>query len=396
MTVILPSAATLALLLFLRTGWPEGRGTATFERLWIPLFVLSRVIYAVVLYVLLDYETASDSWYWKVYSLKVLHGEFPGRDFPDGYAPLFLYLQAGSRFLLPGWHWVGTLFPFMVGDFLALLYGGRIGRALLGDRGGTWVRAWLLVTPLLWHQLVVRGQDESLFLGTLLLALAAALGRRPVATGLALSFGLLATKVTYAPYALGLLLVLREGRWRAFAAFAIPSAVVYGIHVAIGGSIFPTGAIGEFERNFGLGVSLPDTLGRVLPSLPNAPLLGFYALAMVAAAVAVPLSLLRGSLLDRGIITLAVVHATTMLTMPFCVSPYIAQGVAFPLLLFAVWPRGSAVKGVGLTTLVLLGLFAALSWTLSRVFTIPLKPLSISFHLLCLWVAFRVIREEMR
>jgi hypothetical protein len=98
--------------------------------------------------------------------------------------------------------------------------------------------------------------------------------------------------------------------------------------------------------------------------------------------------------LRAGVVVLAVVHAASMLTMPFCVSPYIAQGVAFPLLLFALLPAESRKRSIGLTGLVVFGFLVALVWTKCRLFSVPLKPLSISFHLFVLCAAVRLAREE--
>ncbi len=392
-TWVLPSLASLLLVLVFRTGWPTGRSTVWFDRNWIPLFLLSRAVYALILFVLFSFDSFSDSWAWKVHSTSVLEGLMPGRDFENLYAPLFHYLLAAGRFITPGQHWVGTLLPFVIGDFLALLYGGRVGGILLGRKGGTWVRAWLLVTPLLWHQLVVRGQDESLFLGLLLLGLYLVHERRPVAAGLTLALGLTVTKVTFAPYALGLLLVMQKGRLKAALAFALPTAAVYGVYLVAGGAILPTENLAAHQVNFGAGISIPDALARVLPSLPPWPMLAFYAVAMAAAAVGTPLLARSGSVLTRGVIVLTVVHASSMLAMPFCVSPYVAQGVALPLLLFALLPADLRRRGVGLIGLIVLGFFVTLVWTKCRLFSVPLKPLSILFHLFTLWAAVGIIRE---
>lgn len=393
-TWVLPTLASLLLLVCLRDEPAAERCRLRFQRTWLPLFVLSRVVYALLLFVLFDFESFSDSWAWKVHSQSTLDGLMPGRDFENLYAPLFHYGLAAGRFITPGQHWVGTLLPFVIGDFLAVFHGGRIGRDLLGERGGAWVRAWLLVTPLLWHQLVVRGQDESLFLGLLLLALYLAHRKRWIAVGLVLALGLTTTKVTFAPYALGLLLVLQDGRWRAAAAFLAPTALVYGLYVAAGGSLLPTENLETHQVNFGAGVSIVDTLGRFVPGLPQWPLLIGYAVAMAVAAIATPVLVRRRGLLLRGVIVLSVVHAASMLTMPYCVSPYIAQGIAFPLLLFAALPRGDRSRALGLVGLIALGFLVTLVWTKCRVFSVPLKPLSISFHLFMLWVAIRFCRED--
>ncbi len=393
-TWVLPGLSSLLLVLCLRDEQAGDRCRVCLDRNWIPLFVLSRVVYALILFVLFDFDSFSDSWAWKVHSQSILDGLMPGRDFENLYAPLFHYLLAAGRFITPGQHWVGTLLPFVIGDFLALLYGGRIGRGLLGERGGSWVRAWLLVTPLLWHQLVIRGQDESLFLGLLLPALYLAHRKRPVAVGLVLALGLVVTKVTFAPYALGLLLVLPDRRWRAAVAFLAPTALVYGLYAAAGGALLPAENLETHQVNFGAGISIADTLGRFLPGLPQGPLLVGYAAAMAIAAVGTPFLVRGGGVLCRGVIVLSVVHAASMLTMPYCVSPYVAQGVAFPLLLFAVLPRRDRARSIGLLLLIVLGFFVTLVWTKCRVFSVPLKPLSISFHLFVLWVAIRFGREE--
>ena len=135
-TWILTAMASLLLLVCLRDEQTAARCRLRFDRAWILLFVLTRVIYALILFVLFDFSSFSDSWAWKVHSQSTLDGLMPGRDFENLYAPLFHYSLAAGRFIAPGQHWVGTLLPFVIGDLLAVLYGGRIGRDLLGERGG--------------------------------------------------------------------------------------------------------------------------------------------------------------------------------------------------------------------------------------------------------------------
>jgi len=67
--------------------------------------------------------------------------------------------------------------------------------------------------------------------------------------------------------------------------------------------------------------------------------------------------------------------------------------VAFVLLLFALQPASQRSRSVGLTWLIVLGFFVTMVWTKCRLFSVPLKPLSILFHLFTLWVAIGIIRE---
>jgi hypothetical protein len=142
-------------------------------------------------------------------------------------------------------------------------------------------------------------------------------------------------------------------------------------------------------KNYGAGLSLPDTVARIWPAFPIGVGLGLYATTALAGAVAFPLLLRSRPRPVRIASSLAAVHAVSMLTMPFCVSPYLAQGVPFVLLLLAALPEGVRERRIGLAALTLLGGFCALWWTGSRVFSVPLKPLSLAFSAFLLWVAVR-------
>ena len=392
---VLPTLAAAALLcLALRPpsaeapdplrGW---RGAAA--------FLATRVAYAVVLLVVLDRPFRSDMWAWRSNTDGMARGEVPGRDFFNLYGPLYPYLQAWGRWLTPGHHPLGTLWIFVAGDALAVSCGTLLARDLLGPGGARVARSWLLLDPILWHQLVVRAQDESLFVGTLAAAAWLVHRERRASAAAALAFGFCATKVTYGPYALAVLLAMWGGGRKGIGPAALFAALVvaaYAWYLSTGASLLSDSNFETHSVNWGVGVSATDGVARVLPSFPKAAALAAYGLG-TAAALGVAAVVSRGMPAGpRAVALLCVAHAMSLLTMPFCVSPYLAQGVVPVLLLFLVRVPGDPGRRWRLAGLATVSWLGAMHWTQWRGFSLPMKPVAIAFHAVVLAEAWRVLK----
>ncbi len=383
---VVPTLFTFATPFWMREPTEDGRLARFVWRWRWPLLLATRFAWPALLFAGLGYETVTDLGNRAARSALFLDGAVPGVDFADHHAPLTPYLEGVGRWLTPGRHATGTMLFYALGDIAAVLFGARLAERYGGSRG-TWAGAWLVLTPLLWHQLGIRAQDESLFAGALAVALWLANARRDVAVGAVLAVGLCATKPTFAPYAATLLLALGLRRWRATAAFALVTAAVYGGQALIGVPLIAEGGVSYHAVNFGSGFSIPDAIARFFPGLSPRAAVASYVLITGTVMVSVPLLHRAAPVEERSLRSLAAVHAASMLTMPFCVSPYFAQGIV-PLLLLALAapPRTARVL---LGALPVLAWLCVMHWTKSRVFSIPMKPTMIAFHAFVLVVAAR-------
>jgi hypothetical protein len=342
---ILGTATLLAVLFLART--PE-RLEVAWRRGALPWFLATRVLYLVVLHGALAVPLASDLGPLASYTRQASWG-VPGLDFNHPYAPGFPWMLWLARYAVPGAPEWGLLLLFVVADAGIVVLGKRAAVAALGTTAGLRVGLFLLLDPISWQQIVARGQDEPLFLVPLVAATFLATRRRGTDAGIVLGLGLLVTKATLAPYAAAVALGGFEGRerWRAIAAMLLVAGAGYvGAQLVGMRPLHHLLGKAAHTHNFGAGVSLADRVVQHAPGIPRLALLGAF-----AAAVAVATA--RSSVFGRSpggaagaFRALALVHATTILFMPFCVGPYVAQGhpgaLALFLPLFLVRPSATA------------------------------------------------------
>jgi hypothetical protein len=329
---ILPLAGTAVLaaaLLLLRTE--EALATA-WRRGAVPWFLATRVLWLFLFHAVLAPSPApwSDLRPWEHMTDRMADG-LPGRDFPNLYGPAFPWLLYLARLSVPGAPPWGTLLAFVAADALLVFAARRAATAALGRAAGLRVGLFLLLDPLGWHQAVVRAQDESLFALPLVAAAALLAAGRAAGAGGLLGAGVLATKPTLAPFALAVVAGGSRGaaRLRALAVVAAVAGAGYGAALLLG--MHPLRDLlskAAGTPNFGMGISLSDALAQRVPSIPRGALVALWGIGCVAAAAlaaraADPANPAAGAL--RG---LGLVQCATMLFMPFCVSPYLAQGAA--------------------------------------------------------------------
>ncbi len=379
----LPTLAAAALLVWFRDPHVRSRAEQLPRPFWWLLFALTRFAYPLGIFVVLDVRAASDSWYWKISSARTVAGGIPGVDHVWIYGPALAWLQGALRAIAPGGHWIVTLLPFVAGDALAITFGARLARASDARLRTAWITAWLVLSPLLWHQLVVRGQDESLFVGMLAIAACAAMQERPTLCDVLLGLGILLTKPTFLPFAAVLVATLRPQRGAMLRASVAAMCVAAPWYILLPAT-YPSRALAE---NTGVGISATDLLGRVT-GIPFILLLGIFALAAGGVVLAV---LLRGHRLPparRACVALAAMQCAVMLFMPACRSPYVSQALVMVLIVVAMQSSRRAQQRA-LIGLILLGWIAVEVWTLHPFFTVTLKPLSLAFHSYVLFVCAR-------
>ncbi len=382
---VLPTLFALPALLFLREPREDGRSAGLLWRYRWPILVATRLLWPVALFAVAGvdnrHELASDLWNRRWRTDRFLEGGLPGTTYGNQHAPLLPWVEIVGRLLVPGRHFAGSLAVFILGDCLAVLCGAR-----LAGRLRAWAGAWLLLTPALWHQTVVRGQDEALFTGLLAAALLTGARGRLAWTGAILGLGLAATKPTFAPYALAVLLVPGFRTRCAWTAFLGVVGGAYGANAALGASAVPD--IHRHVENWGAGMGIPDSLVRLFPGFPLAAGAALCAAATVAALVASPLLLRRGPALERAIASVVLVHAALLLTLPCGVSPYFAQGLV-PVVLFLGAPDGSRAARAARVLLPVAAWLCALHWTRSPLLGAAVKPVMIAFHGLLVWLVVR-------
>jgi hypothetical protein len=354
---LLPGVATVLLLAGLRRRWPRQLPPEVWTRWAIPVFLLTRVAYIPILYSLPGFQGGGDFLWWVSHSRPILDGKVPGRDFQNNYGPLFPYLQAAGIWLTGGWS-VGVLLPYVIADAVVVFLGARLAAIVLGPDGGRWAGAWLLLSPLQWHQVVVRAADEPVFLASLLGAVWLVLQAKPLRGMAVLALGLCATKVLYAPYAAAVgIVVWRDEPRRAMAAavFVGTCLLVCGLYALLGGDVL------QFARYRGeelWWLNVSSVAFAVAPAVARWPALAAYVLVSLAAAAWAALAGPGRNRAERFVYSLALVQSVSLLFQPFVTVNHICQGLAFVLMPLA-FDRDRPLEEALAWLLPLLGFFVS-------------------------------------
>ncbi len=391
----MPLLAGLVLLL----GWRGGSCPAWARGLWRhrwPFFLLSRVLFALLLYPVLGYGGSRDFEEWWVPEARaLLDGTAPVN--PSQHNPLFVPLLAAGLRLFPAGGGAGVLLPFLLGEALLVRSASRIARRLHGEGAEEWLGTWLLLSPALWYQSVVRAQDETLFLGLLLFSLSLLLeGRRRLGAAV-LGLGFCATKLTYGPYAAAALLFTAtdaRGLLLSGLSFLAPCALAWGPRLLAGDPLLPPAVLERQAWMSGSGLGIPDLLARLGAEVPPR-----WSALLCAAATGALLLHLRfrrtGPPSPRRLLTsLVLVHCLQMLLLPVCLPPYHAQGSA--LILLWLWPfRGDRGWRHLLAAVLLLDVGVSLWWNALETEAV-LNGVSIPVHGALLFLGFRTAGDPVR
>ncbi len=202
------------------------------------LWVLTRPLLHVVVFHLFRYAGGHDLldvWYPIARTLR--EGGDPTALVDNLYGPLFPYVLALGLFVGGGSYAPAIDVPFVAADALALVLLLRIARRRLDEVLARRVLLFVLLSPLLWHGVIVRTQDEPLFVLGLLAVQDLLDRRREGAAALACAAGTLLTKALFPLWALPLL-VAADGDARArlvrVARAALATAAALGVAVALG------------------------------------------------------------------------------------------------------------------------------------------------------------------
>lgn len=389
---LFPVLTTAAILLLLRRDAPPG--LRRLDRRWIAaaVFLLSRLAYPAFLQFVLGRTYGYDSMSFHLWGNRILAGEIPGREHAYHLSPLLPYLHAGALALLPRVPDLAVLLPFMLAEAVAVFLGAGLAGSLLGPGRRTRVLWWLLLTPLLWHNLAVFAADESLFLGALTAAVWLLHRERANLAAAALAAGLLATKALFAPYAFAVLAVAWNRTPRRWA----PPAVFGGICAAAYGGFALLGYDPLAPAGFTAPVwwfSLARAPFWIAPGVAQPAALALWGGSCLAAAVWAARRGGAGSVAWRTVVAVSAVHAASMLTQPHLVVNYLAHAVTFVLILLAGRPRDPLARGL-LLLLPALALLVSVThepWT--RLYRYAATPCSLAFHALLLVLVLRTGRR---
>jgi hypothetical protein len=359
---ILPALATVLTLALFRAPWATRGADGVRPGLAAAVWLVTRAIYAAVLYVALGYEGVPDYRSWIAWHAEpVLAGGIPGVDFRNGYGPFLPWLQGGGMALVG--HPVGVLIPFLIGDALVLWATTRMARDLGGAAAERWTCGWLVLSPILWHQVVVNGQDEPLFAGLLLTGVLLLHRGHDVAGGAFLALGLCATKITFGLYGAAAALALLP-EWRRFARCTVAglavAGAVCGAFLALGATLFQYTLDRHLQSKGAAGGSLPDFLLSMgfLDADQHRRLLPWVVALVLLCVLAGAFRRSQGLYLPRALGLVAVAHALFTGLMPGALTGYAGQGIAVLLLLLLVHGRGP--------------------WTVILAWTLPLLALATS------------------
>jgi hypothetical protein len=327
---VLPAMGTLLLLLLFWVG-PRAPWVLPAWRRWgWAAWLLSRPVYALVLYLLLDYRGSGDFAYWVRWAREAQEGGMPGRDFGLGYGPFYTWLHVGGLTLFPHASGVGILLPILLGDLVAVMATAALARQCVSETFGAWMGLAMVASPLLWHEAVVGAQDEPLFAGFLAAGWLLLQRDRFRTAGVLLAIGYLSTKITFAVY-VAFLLAPCWGRPRALlgamATFVGTLACVYVPLAGQGLPIVPFGAVGS--QGGVLGVGIPSLIAMATGVEPGPVVIGLSVVLLGAVGAWTLFRPAAGGALERCISGVTGGHAAFMALMPGCLAVYGVQGIPF-------------------------------------------------------------------
>ena len=268
-------------------------------------------------------------WFRQMNVDSVLHGNYPGREFPAGYGPFLPLLQTLGVLVTPGHSTSGVLLPFLAGDLLAL-YAAGVLDARQGW-AGRWrsLQGWILLSPAVWQQMILRGQDEVLLLCFLMLSATMFAKGFIALSGAAFGFGILCTKVSLLPYGLGFFLLcpgFRQG-FR-FISGAMVSLAIGGVFVMSMGIRPISWDLIVYQTKLD-GISITDVIRRVgwEGALGWALLAGFVVSASLVGWACARLRTRPPTI--AVLAAVAVCHSVTVGFMPSTLPAYLVQGLPF-------------------------------------------------------------------
>jgi hypothetical protein len=325
---IAPALGALAAWWSVRSPRVAGWDDRLFRRVAVGAWLATRLgTYAIVFHVF-RYAGGHDLLsVWVPIARTVLEGGDPAPLVDNLYGPLYPHVLAAGLWL-GGGHAPATGLGFLLGDAASLVLVHRLARRRLDAVAARRVLLLVLLSPMVWHGLAVRMQDEPLFLACLLLVQDLLDRRREGWAAAASAIGVLLTKALLPLYLLPVLLAA-DGTWRERLrrVFLAGGATIAALALAVLAGWRPvTSAHGT------LGVRGSSAWWLITDgSAPREVFLaglGFTAVACIAAAVFANRRVPGGDAGDRAARGVSATQSAFFVASPFVLPPHLAHGMA--------------------------------------------------------------------
>ena len=327
--LLLPCLGALAAWFAFRTDRFDRWDGKRWFRLAAALFLLTRVGTHVVVFHVFRYPGGDDlTRVWEPIARAVLEGRDPAPYVENLYGPIFpLVLAAG--YALSGGSYVPSIgAPFLLADALSLVLLLRIARRRFPEALARRITLAVLASPVLWHGLIVRTQEEPLFALFLLWTVDLLDRKREGPAVFAAAFGTFCTKALFPLWVLPVLLAAGGGWRRVTARTALAGGLTLlgmGLYVGFGGGIRER--FGPALAMFG---SSPWTIFAG-GSWDEPPVfrLGLALTAAGCCAAAFGAALRPGRFPDLAARGVVAVQAAFLVLSPFSIPLYLAMGLPF-------------------------------------------------------------------
>jgi len=323
-----PALGALAAWWSVRTRRVDGWTQRDFARAAAAAWLATRLGTYVVVFHVFGYAGGWDMLHvWVPIADTVLAGGDTSLLVDNLYGPLYPHALAAGLWI-GGGHGPATGLVFLLGDALALVLLHRIATRRLPAGDARRIVLFVLFSPLLWHGLIVRTQDEALFLCFMLLVQDALDRKCERTAAVAAAAGALLTKALLPLYLLPILLApagtLRD-RARRVALAGGAAVLALGAAAALGWD--PAGR--EYGNLSVRGSSswLLFGLAEVAPSALTAGL-GVTAIACIAAAFAAWPRRPGEDASDRAARGVSAVQSAFFVVCPFSLPSHMAHGLA--------------------------------------------------------------------
>jgi hypothetical protein len=326
---VAPAAGLLAAWIGLRHPAVGRLGARAFRRVTAGLWLLTRVGTFLVVFPLMGYAGGYDlTEVWTPIARAVLTGADPTPFVDNLYGPLFPHVLALGLSAGAGRYAPAIDLPFLVADALSVLL-LRIARRHLPEESARRVALFYLLCPVLWHGLVVRTQEEPLFV-LFLLATFDLLDRRHLLSGCAVAaLGTLFTKALFPLWVLPVLLAPGGGLRRCLG------------RVLLAGGLTVGGLLAAMAAGWDAAARLHPTLGvrgssswlLLFGESPSRQVflagLALTAIGCIAAAAAALTVRPGEGPADRAARGTVTVQAAFFLLSPFALPPHLVHALPF-------------------------------------------------------------------
>jgi hypothetical protein len=354
---VMPLLGALLAFAALRTDRLDRLDRRRWAILAASLFLVTRIGTHLVVFGLFRYPGGHDLLeVWKPAGEAALSGGDPWRHLDNLYGPLFPRILALGLWL--SGTGPGIDVPFIAADGAALVLLLRIARRAFPEETARRLTLAVLLSPLLWHGVTVRSQDEPMFAMFLLLALDLVLAGRHGWAALAAALGSLCTKAIFPLWVLPVLLAPRDG-WRST---AVRVALAAGLTVVGFGALQAAGwgySTAFHPVTTVRGTSLWLFLPAALRDSDLAVRAGLGATAMACAGAALACARAPGpsAPVHRAALGVVLVQAVFFVVCPFTLPPHLVHGL--PFLAWQAVAEGAAEPKPPRAALLLAGLLCA-------------------------------------